>query len=117
MLEHDVVKRYSLKIDRRPVTKTADDVWMTHAIQRHSFILKILNQGTFELRVLIALQKNIERFDYNLTKALVGGAAIARHKSRHNCRVQDILQCRNDRRPCIVRVLARSRLLWRRFAF
>src|SRR5689334_17926882 len=78
MLEHDVVKRYSLKIDRRPVTKTADDVWMTHAIQRHSFILKILNQGTFELRVLIALQKNIERFDYNLTKALVGGAAIAR---------------------------------------
>jgi hypothetical protein len=49
---------------------------MAHPIERDRLVLKILNQRTLEFGILIALQKNVESFDYYFAKLLVGGATI-----------------------------------------
>src|SRR2546421_6265614 len=66
------------EIDCSPVTEAADDIWMTHAIESHGFVLKVLNEGGFELRILITLQQDIERFDYDAAKSLVRRGRVAR---------------------------------------
>src|SRR6266568_1620396 len=78
ILQNDVMKSCSAKVDGRAMTEATDDVGMAHPIERDGLVLKILNQGTLEFGVLIALQQNVECFDYYSAKLLVGRAAIAR---------------------------------------
>src|SRR5712691_4086507 len=66
------------EIDCRAMSQTADDVGMTHAIQRGRFVLKILNQGALEFGVLIALQHHVESFYYYRPKTLISRGAITR---------------------------------------
>src|SRR5437867_6774976 len=62
ILQNDVMKSGSAEIEGSAVTKATDNVGMTHPIERDCLVLKILNQGTLEFGVLIALQKNVECF-------------------------------------------------------
>jgi hypothetical protein len=50
---------------------------MTNAIESDGFVLKILNQSTLEVRILVTLKQNVESLDYDFTKLLVRGGAIA----------------------------------------
>ena len=60
------------------MAKATDNVGMADTIERDCLVLKILNQRPLEFGVLIALQKNVECFDYYFAKLLVGRATIAR---------------------------------------
>ena len=48
IFEDDVVKRCAGQIDCSAVTEPANDIWMTHAIKRYCFVLKVLYQRVFE---------------------------------------------------------------------
>ena len=50
------------------MTKAADDIWMTNAIEGDRLILKVLDKRGFEFRILIALKQNIERLYDNLSE-------------------------------------------------
>jgi hypothetical protein len=50
---------------------------MPHAIEGDRLILKILDEGVFQIGVLITLQQDVERLDDYLAKELVGGGDIA----------------------------------------
>src|SRR2546423_8459307 len=72
------MKSSATEIERSSVTQAADYIRMTHAIESHGFILKVLNEGGFELRILITLKQNIERLDDDAAKSLVRRSRIAR---------------------------------------
>ena len=59
------------------MSQAADDVWVTHAIERGRFVLKILDQRPFEIRILITLKQDIECLDDHPAKAFVSRAQIA----------------------------------------
>ncbi len=67
------------QIDRGPMTQAADDMRVAHTIERDCFVLKILNQGAFQLGILIALKQNIKGLDHNIAKSFISRAQIARH--------------------------------------
>src|SRR5438046_4957003 len=78
ILENDVMKSCSAKIDGSAMAKATDNVGMADTIEGDCLVLKILNQRPLEFGVLIALQQNVECFDYYFAKLLVGRAPIAR---------------------------------------
>src|SRR6185503_15881094 len=78
VFQHDVVKGYSIQIEGGAVAQTADDVGMANAIESDRFILEILDKSAFEIGILITLKQNIESFDNNFPKLLVGRRQIAR---------------------------------------
>ena len=45
------------QIDRGPMSQTADDVRMTHTIEGDCLVLKVLDEGAFEVRILITLKQ------------------------------------------------------------
>src|SRR5229473_5942016 len=51
---------------------------MTHAIQRSRFVLKVLNQSALEFGILIALEQDVESFDYYRAKTLISRGAVTR---------------------------------------
>src|SRR5947207_10630918 len=71
------MKGSAAEIDCGPVTEAADNIRMTHAVQRDRFILKVLNQGGLELGILITLQQHIECFDDDRAKSLVRRGGVA----------------------------------------
>ena len=73
------MKRSAVKIDSRAVAEATDDVRMANAIERDRFILKILNQRAFEIRILITLKQDVEGFDDDVAKSFIGGRQVARH--------------------------------------
>src|SRR6266498_2258021 len=79
ILEHDVMKSGPSKIDSSPVAKTADDVWMSHAIEGNRFVLEVGNKRVFELPIRSVLQKHIERFDNNCFGSAFSGCVVARN--------------------------------------
>src|SRR5438132_12691093 len=72
------MKSSASDIDCSLVTEAADDIRMTHANESNSFILKVLDQGGLELRVLITLKQHVECFDHDRAKSLVGRSGVAR---------------------------------------
>src|SRR5260370_4618840 len=72
------MKGGAAEIDRRAMSQTADDVRMTHAIQRSRFVLKVLNQSALEFGILIALEQDVESFDYYRAKTLISSGAVTR---------------------------------------
>ena len=73
------MKNHPAQVARRAVTETADDVRMTHAVERDRFVLKIFDERPFEIGVQIVLHKNVERFDDDLfMRRLQGGDIITR---------------------------------------
>src|SRR5205807_1574312 len=78
IFQYQIMKSSAAEIDCGPVTEAADDIRMTHAIESHGFILKVLNQGGLELRVLITLKQHVECFDHDCAKSLVGRSGVAR---------------------------------------
>src|SRR5436305_1203260 len=72
------MKSSTAEIERSSVAEAADDVRMTHPIEGHGFILKVLNEGGLELLILITLQQHIERFDDDAAKSLVRSGRVAR---------------------------------------
>src|ERR1044071_9275238 len=79
IFEHQVMESNSGEIDCSAMTKTADDVWMTNAIQRYCFVLKIRNQGVFEFGIRFVLQKNIQRLDDHCLWTTVGRRIVMGH--------------------------------------
>src|SRR5713101_8748961 len=72
------MKGGAAEIDRRAMSQTADDVRMTHAIQRSRFVLKVLNQGALEFGILIALEQDVKSFYYYRAKTLISRGAVTR---------------------------------------
>src|SRR5215472_16126894 len=70
------MKRRAVQVDRGAVAEAADDVRMAHAIKGHRFVLKICDQGAFEIAVRFFLQEKIERFDYNNLGAAFRGRVV-----------------------------------------
>ena len=60
------------------MTQATDDVGMAHSIERHGFVLKILNQRLFKFGVLVTLEQNIQGLDDDFAKALISGGGVAR---------------------------------------
>src|SRR6266699_948708 len=58
-LQYQVVKSHSVQIDRRPMPQAANDVRVSNSIQRDRFVLKILDQGLFQILVLITAQQHV----------------------------------------------------------
>ena len=61
------------------MTQAADDVWMTHAIERDGFVLEVGNQRVFEIFIGRVLQKHVQRLDDYCFRSAVGGGVVARH--------------------------------------
>src|SRR5204863_5423062 len=78
IFKHQVMKCGAMHVERGPVAEPADDVRMSHAIECDGFVLKILDQGLFQFRVLISLKQNIQRFDYDTTEPFIGRRVVAR---------------------------------------
>src|SRR5215813_14073749 len=57
------MKGSAAEVDCGSVSETADDMRMTNAIQGNRLVLKILNQRSFQVWILIALQQDVEGFD------------------------------------------------------
>src|SRR5260370_27981256 len=72
------MKGRAAEIDRRAMSQTADDVGMTDAIQRSRFVLKVLNQSALEFGILIAVEQDVESFDYYRAKTLISSGAVTR---------------------------------------
>ena len=72
------MKSGAAEIEGRPVTEAAYDMRMTDAIEGHGFVLKVLNEGGLEFRILVTLKQNIEGFDYDGAKSLVRRGRVAR---------------------------------------
>ena len=62
----DFIDNRPAQIAGRPVAKPADDIWVPNAVQRDRFVLKILDQSPFQIRIEIVLKENIQSFDDNL---------------------------------------------------
>jgi hypothetical protein len=73
------VKSCSVQVERRAVAETANDVRVPNSIERDGFILKILDEGAFEIRILVTLKQNVKGFDNDVTKLLVRRSAIPRN--------------------------------------
>src|SRR5688572_33346100 len=63
IFEHDVMKRRTGQVDRGSVSKTVYHVWMANSIECNCFVLKISDEGSFQLRIGLALQIQIERLN------------------------------------------------------
>src|SRR5437016_13462406 len=79
IFKNDVVKCGAVKVECGAMAETADNVYMTNAIQGNCFILKVLNQGTFQIRILIALKQNVQCLNNHFPKSLVRSSAITRY--------------------------------------
>src|SRR6266446_2731413 len=64
-LKHDVVKCRARKVDCRSMTESADDIRMPDSVQRYRFVLKIGNKCSFEFRVRLSLEIDVQCFDNN----------------------------------------------------
>lgn len=67
------------KINCRPVSEAADNVRVADAIEGDGLVLKILNQSSFELRILVTLKQDVQGFDYHTAELCIGCRAIAGH--------------------------------------
>ena len=76
ILEHDVVKRRPREVDRRSVSKSINDVWMSNAIERNGLILEIGNEGAFEFGVGFILEEDVQRLDDDCTRRAVGSRIV-----------------------------------------
>src|SRR5512143_2790130 len=63
ILEDKIVKGYAVEVGGSPVSEPLNNVRMPHPVQRNRFILKVLNQGLFQLRIGRSLKRGVESLD------------------------------------------------------
>ena len=73
------MKSGSGKIDSRAVAEPADDIWVSHAIQCHGFVLEVGDKRMFEFFIRRVLQKHIQRFDDNCLGRAFRCGVVARN--------------------------------------
>lgn len=59
------MKRNPFEVPRRSVTQSLNDIRMPNAVERDRFVLKVLYERLFEVRVRRALQRRVQRLDNN----------------------------------------------------
>jgi len=57
------MKRYTVKVGCGAVTKSPNNVRVSHAVKRYRLILKVLDKRALEFRVRSALQGRVQRLD------------------------------------------------------
>jgi hypothetical protein len=78
ILEHDVMKSRAGEIDRGAVSETIDYVWMSHAIERDCFVLKIGDKRALQFGVRFVLQVQVQRLDDDgAWRAVDGGVVVS----------------------------------------
>src|SRR5688572_4003601 len=76
VFQNDVMKSCTCQVDGGAVSKAADDVRVSHAIESNGLVLKILNQRLLQLHIRSSLKKRIERFDDYRSWSIFRGCVV-----------------------------------------
>jgi hypothetical protein len=88
VLENKVMEHRPVQVSRRAMAQTADNIRVTDAVEGDRFVLKVLDQCSFQVFIQIVLEKDVERFydnravsrlgrGYNVTREIDLGVAAA----------------------------------------